>query len=71
MPRNRRRSDVAGALNGSEAFVSLLLDGQLAEVAADVEWTAGELANTLLTDDSLFVTDAGDLGVRRHGTGTW
>lgn len=55
-------SDVPGALNGAEAFVSLLLTGELAEVAAGVDWTVGELANTLLTDDSLFVTDALDLG---------
>ena len=38
------------------------LDGDLTEVAAGVDWTAGELADTLLTDDSLFVTDAGDVG---------
>ena len=36
--------------------------GDLAEVADDVDWTAGELADTLLTDDSLFVTEAGDVG---------
>ena len=40
----------------------MLLDGELTEVAADVDWTAGELANTLLTDDSLFVTDDGHVG---------
>ena len=53
---------VTGALNGPEALVSLLLDGDLTEVAAGVDWTADELADTLLTDDSLFVTDAGDVG---------
>ena len=50
------------ALNGTEAFVALLLDGELADVAAGVDWTASELASTLLTDDSLFVTSAGDVG---------
>ena len=40
---------------------------ELADVAADVDWTAGELANTLLTDDSLFVTDAATSGTpTRH-----
>ena len=55
-------SDGPGALSGAEAFVSLLLDGELADVAAGVDWTAGELADTLLTDDTLFVTDDGGVG---------
>ena len=56
-------------LSGAEAFVSLLLDGDLADVAAGVDWTAGELADTLLTDDSLFVTDDGDVGYADEAPG--
>ena len=63
-------SDVPGTLSGAEAFVSLLLDGELTDVAAAVDWTAGELATTLLTDDTLFVTDDGDVGYADEAPGT-
>jgi hypothetical protein len=63
-------SGVQGALSGAEAFVTLVLDGELAEVAAGVDWTAGELGTTLLTDDTLFVTDDGDVGYADEAPGT-
>ncbi len=62
-------SDEPGSLRGTEALVSLLLDGDLADVAADVDWTAGELADTLLTDDTLFLTDDGDIGYADEAPG--
>jgi hypothetical protein len=62
-------ADVPGALSGAEAFVSLLLDGELADVAAGVDWTAGELATTLLTDDSLFVIDNETVGYADEAPG--
>ena len=51
-----------GALGGAEALVALVLDDEVAEVAARVDWTAAELTSTLLSDDTVYVTDNGRVG---------
>jgi hypothetical protein len=57
------------ALSGAEAFLSLVREGELADVAADIEWSPGQLATALLTDDALFVTDQGDVGYADEARG--
>jgi hypothetical protein len=49
-------------LGGAEAFVALVVDGELAEVAAGVDWTAAELTSTLLNDPAVFVSPNGQVG---------
>ena len=36
-----------------------MIEDELAEVAASVDWTAAELTSTLLTDDTVYVTENG------------